>query len=138
MDVLRRLLRQKGYCIRQAINITDIDDKIISRSMALGLSHNPRILTRHHEQGFRNEMQSLDVIPPDHWLRVSDYMPHMISYIKALVERELAYVASDGSVLFDISKYNQLTSASSLMTGYGIFRPPQPCMSVKTSGTYFV
>lgn len=51
-----------------------------------------------YENEFLNDMKQLNVLPPDVLVRVSEYIPEIIEYIKKIVENGYGYVAKDGSV----------------------------------------
>lgn len=84
----------------KVINITDIDDKIVARSAEEGIDASQ--LTRHWERAFQHDMLRLGVRPPAAWLRVSDHMEAICTFIEQLVTTGHAYVADDG-VWFDCS-----------------------------------
>ncbi|VDD92362.1 unnamed protein product [Enterobius vermicularis] len=58
-------------------------------------------LAKKYENEFLNDMKQLNVLPPDVLVRVSEYIPEIIEYIKKIVENGYGYVAKDGSVYFD-------------------------------------
>src|SRR6201993_518248 len=53
VDLLRRFLRQSGYQLKHAMNITDVDDKIIRNAAQQGVS--VQEYTRKYEQAFRED-----------------------------------------------------------------------------------
>jgi cysteinyl-tRNA synthetase len=101
-DVLRRWLTRSGYQVRFIRNVTDIDDKILVRSLASGEPFwqiafvNERQLTR--------DYATLGVLPPTYEPRATGHIPEMHELIKLLIEKGHAYVAEDGSgdVYFDV------------------------------------
>ena len=48
-DLLRRVMRLNGWNVLQVMNLTDVDDKIITRSAAQG-----KTITRSHRAGHRD------------------------------------------------------------------------------------
>src|SRR5438045_5003252 len=53
VDLLRRFLRQSGFKLKHAMNITDVDDKIIRNAAKLGVS--VQEYTRQYEQAFHED-----------------------------------------------------------------------------------
>ncbi len=102
-DTARRYLRAAGYDVTFVQNITDIDDKIIMRAR----ENNEPIaaLTGRQIVALHEDLDALGIEPPDHEPRATQYIVQMIDMIRRLVERDYAYVASDGDVMFAVRKY---------------------------------
>ncbi len=105
-DVLRRWLEiGHGYDVTLIRNVTDIDDKILTRSAESGEAW--------YAVSYRNEMEtadaleSLGVLPPTYEPRATGHVPEMVSLMETLVAREHAYAAPDGSgdVYFDVKSW---------------------------------
>nr|XP_033804954.1 probable cysteine--tRNA ligase, mitochondrial isoform X2 [Geotrypetes seraphini]XP_033804955.1 probable cysteine--tRNA ligase, mitochondrial isoform X2 [Geotrypetes seraphini]XP_033804957.1 probable cysteine--tRNA ligase, mitochondrial isoform X2 [Geotrypetes seraphini]XP_033804958.1 probable cysteine--tRNA ligase, mitochondrial isoform X2 [Geotrypetes seraphini]XP_033804961.1 probable cysteine--tRNA ligase, mitochondrial isoform X2 [Geotrypetes seraphini] len=94
------------------MGITDIDDKIIKRANELNIP--PVSLARIYEQDFKQDMAALKVIPPTIYMRVTENIPRIISFIEQIITNGHAYATSKGNVYFDIpsvgDKYGKLTS----------------------------
>jgi len=102
-DIIRRILSDYfGYDVTLVMNVTDLDDKIIERSGERGVSHAE--LSRHYEMEFHKDMQDLGVLPPTALTRVTEYMDEIVTYIRTIVEKKLAY-ESNGSVYFDVAAF---------------------------------
>jgi hypothetical protein len=82
------------------MNITDIDDKILARSLSEGVP--VRALTLRHERSFARSLADLNVWPPDVVLRVSEHMDAIVSHVERLVESGAAYVLDGEGVYFDV------------------------------------
>jgi cysteinyl-tRNA synthetase len=100
-DILVRLLRHiyGDAHVTFARNITDIDDKILTRAEKEGRSI--KTVSDQFTDIYNIDMASLNVLPPDIEPRATDHLPEMISMMKALIEKGNAYVA-DGHVLFNV------------------------------------
>ncbi len=103
-DVLVRLLRHVYGADRVTYvrNITDVDDKINARAAASGRPI--RDITAETIGWYRDDMDALGAIRPDHEPRATDYIDQMIAMIETLIARRHAYVA-EGHVLFDVRSF---------------------------------
>lgn len=100
-DVLKRMFEYNGYAVDAVMNITDVDDKTIKRSIAEGVSL--ETLTRRYEDIFFTDLASLNIEKFSKTPRATESIPEMISLIEKMLENGTAYTSSDG-VYFDISK----------------------------------
>ncbi len=100
-DTVRRYFESKGYTVKFVSNFTDVDDKIIKKSIEENI---PELeLSKHYIEAFLNDLESLncktDYIKP----KVTEYMNHIIDYISNLIDKGYAYEI-DGDVYFRVSK----------------------------------
>lgn len=104
-DVVRRLLTEYfGYDVEVQMNVTDIDDKIIKKANERNV---PFIhVAMEYEQEFLDDMAALNVRPPDHLTRVTDFVPEIIAYIEKIIGNGYAY-ESQGSVYFDVTAFRE-------------------------------
>ncbi len=102
-DVMNRYLRFSGYDVTYVRNITDVDDKIIKRANENGESCDA--LTARYTSAMHEDFNALGLMPADIEPRVTTHMAEIIELIETLVAKGYAYIASDGDVLFDVSKY---------------------------------
>jgi len=102
-DVINRYLRFSGYDVTYVRNITDVDDKIIKRANENGESCDA--LTARYTQAMHADFNALGLMPADIEPRVTTHMQEIIALIETLVAKGYAYVAKNGDVLFDVSKY---------------------------------
>lgn len=102
-DIIQRILR-KHFRINviTAMNITDIDDKIIARSNAA--NENWKLLAKRYEDEFWIDMKRLGIEMPNVKVRVTDHIPQIIQFTQTLLDKGFAYRHTDGSVYFDVSK----------------------------------
>jgi cysteinyl-tRNA synthetase len=101
-DILRRLLRARGFQVRQVMNITDVDDRTIENAAAAGMSL--RDYTEKYTQAFLEDFRVLNLEPPELLVRATEHIAEMVALIQRLEETAFAY-RSDGSVYFRIQQF---------------------------------
>jgi cysteinyl-tRNA synthetase len=99
-DLLRRALTYLGYRVTQAMNLTDVDDKIIAGAREAGLSLDE--FTAPFIESFFRDLDTLHVERAEHYPRATGHVAEMIALVERLLERGYAYEA-DGSVFFRIA-----------------------------------
>ncbi|KAK4318430.1 hypothetical protein Pmani_010567 [Petrolisthes manimaculis] len=103
-DIIRRIMsRLFDLNVIMIVGITDIDDKIIKRAQELRVS--VQDVSEKYEREFFSDMDRLRVCRPSIAPRVTQHIPHIISFIERILGRSMAYVAQDGSVYFDTEAY---------------------------------
>lgn len=102
-DVINRYLRFCGYDVTYVRNITDVDDKIIKRAAENGESCDA--LTARFTQAMHADFKALGLLPADIEPTVTGHMQEIILMVQQLLDKGYAYIAKDGDVLFDVSKY---------------------------------
>ena len=100
-DVLRRYLTYRGYDVRQVINFTDVDDKIINRANQLGMD--AAELAENYIKEFRAQIEALNILPATVNPRATLEMPQIIQMIEGLIEKGYAYPA-EGDVYFRVTR----------------------------------
>ncbi|MFS7243083.1 cysteine--tRNA ligase [Serratia proteamaculans] len=99
-DVVARYLRYLGYSLNYVRNVTDVDDKIIRRATENGESCDQlttRMLAEMHA-----DFDSLLIERPDIEPRATQHIAEIIEITQRLIDRDHAYVASNGDVMFSI------------------------------------
>ena len=87
-DLLNRVLVQNGYTVKNVINITDIDDKIIDRVNNEDIAFND--LIQKYERIFLEQSDFLSILPSTFNPRASEYVSEMIDFIKSLMDKILS------------------------------------------------
>ncbi|XP_075165802.1 cysteine--tRNA ligase-like protein, mitochondrial [Haematobia irritans] len=104
LDIIQRILKNYfNFNVVTAMNITDIDDKIIRKSQESG--KNWRDISRQYELEFWSDLRKLNVSEPNIKVRVTDHMPKIIAYIEDIIKKKCAYVGKDSSVYFDVRQF---------------------------------
>ncbi|XP_016411184.1 probable cysteine--tRNA ligase, mitochondrial isoform X2 [Sinocyclocheilus rhinocerous] len=120
-DILQRILsRLFEINVIHVMVITDIDDKIIQRSLE---NISPTVLARMHEEEFKRDMQALRVLPPAVYMRVTDNIPQIVAFIERIIGNGHGYVTSQGNVYFDTqsigNRYGKLVNLGGIVGELG-------------------
>ena len=103
-DVLRRWLAHKGYDVRLVRNVTDIDDKILTKAAEAGRPWWEWAAT--HERAFEWAYDQLGCLPPSALPRATGHVTQMIDLIQRLIDRGHAYAAGC-DVYFSVSSLGE-------------------------------
>ena len=117
-DIIFRYLQHIGYNVRYVRNITDVghledtgEDKISKKAKIEQLE--PMEIAQKYTNSFKDVLKKFNVLNPSIEPIASGHITEQISIIEDLLEKNLAYI-SNGSVYFDISKYNEIDSYGKL------------------------
>lgn len=113
-DVLFRYLQHLGYKVRYVRNITDVghlehdadegDDKIEKKARLEQLE--PMEVAQHYTNRYHKAMELLNVLPPSIEPHATGHIIEQEQLTREILDNGYAYV-SNGSVYFDVVKYNQ-------------------------------
>jgi len=103
-DIIARALRARGLKLIYLQNITDIEDKIIARAQKDGVSW--KKVARTFEHAYLADMAKLKISSPDIYARASDHIVEIIAQIKALLNKQYAYITSTG-VYFSVERFKE-------------------------------
>ena len=101
-DVLYRYLKFLGYDVTYCRNVTDVDDKILKKADAEGVT--PDVIADKYYKSFSKSMEDLNVLKPDIEPYATKTIGEMISIIKDLIKNGYAY-ESDGDVYFRVKNF---------------------------------
>ena len=102
-DIFRKFLEKQGYKVTYARNYTDVDDKIIARSKDTGIPAD-----KYAEMMIKkidHVMREFDVDDPTLWLKATENIGNIISFVQALISSGHAYAADNGDVYFDVDTF---------------------------------
>ncbi|MEI8031007.1 MAG: cysteine--tRNA ligase [Comamonadaceae bacterium] len=102
-DVVQRWLKCSAYRVTYVRNITDIDDKIINRAVERGITI--RALTDEMIEVMHSDIGKLGMEPPTLEPRATEYVPQMLTLIRQLEAKGLAYKSGSGDVNFAVRKF---------------------------------
>ena len=102
-DVIARYLRHRGYEVNYIRNITDIDDKIITRANENGEAFNE--LTERFIAEMHKDSELLGIEMPDAEPRATAHIGDIIAMVETLIEKGFAYAADNGDVYYSVRKF---------------------------------
>ena len=102
-DFLKRVLVARGFEVYHVMNITDVDDKTIQKSMTEGKPLSE--ITDYYTDLFKKDLSFLKIIPADVYPEATKHVDAMVQIIEKLIDKKHAYVTKDGSVFFSIKTY---------------------------------
>ena len=112
-DILKRVLTYEGFNVKHIMNLTDIDDKTILNSQKEGKTL--KEFTEFYSEEFFKDEKILNILSPNKFTKATDYVDEMVSIIKKLMEKGLAYKSTDNSIYFDIKKFKNYGKLSRLV-----------------------
>ncbi|RLC58004.1 MAG: cysteine--tRNA ligase [Candidatus Cloacimonadota bacterium] len=99
-DVVKKFFEYIGNEVTLVRNITDIDDKLINRSIEEKI---PVVkIAEKYTKAFFDDCNALEINPADYHPRATEYINDMINLIKELEEKKFAYEVN-GDVYFSVS-----------------------------------
>ncbi|WWO96903.1 MAG: cysteine--tRNA ligase [Candidatus Dasytiphilus stammeri] len=102
-DMIARYLRYRGYKLKYVRNITDIDDKIIHRS--LEKRESIQEFTNRIIREMNQDFHALNILKPDIEPLATHHIKDMITIINDLLNNKSAYIANNGDIVFDVNRY---------------------------------
>ncbi len=102
-DILKRYLTWTGIEVLLVSNITDIDDKIINRALAEGISEEQ--LSQFYAEIHIQQLRDFGIQDPDQRPRATQFVKQMISIIERLMANGSAYEIAGSGIYFDVSKF---------------------------------
>lgn len=111
-DVLVRYLKSRGFRVKRVMNLTDIEDKAISTARKNGKTL--KELTEYFSRIFFEDMETLNLLPADVFPRATEHIPEIIDIIKKMIANGYAYRGKDGSIYYEVSKFNDWGKLSHL------------------------
>ncbi|MFT6261887.1 MAG: cysteinyl-tRNA synthetase [Bermanella sp.] len=102
-DVIVRYLRHLGYDVNYVRNITDIDDKIINRAAENGEEF--QVLVNRMVEAMSEDFTKLNILTPNSEPKATDHIQGILDMVQTLIEKEYAYVGSNGDVYYRVRKF---------------------------------
>ena len=102
-DLLRRWLESSGYEVFQIMNLTDVDDRIISEAGKAGTDIDRFVAP--YITAFNEDREWLRIRAAHAQPRATSFVPAMVRLVEGLLAKGVAYRGEDGSVYFSIERY---------------------------------
>lgn len=102
-DIIRKYLEKRGYNVKYARNYTDVDDKIIAKSIETGIPADKYAADMIKK--IDAEMKRLKVDEPSVWIKATESMDDIIAFIEKLIEKGYAYPTEKGDVYYSVEKF---------------------------------
>lgn len=109
-DLLKRVLLASGYEVILVKNFTDIDDKIINKSLQNNIPIQE--ITQRYIQSYLNDMQALNVLRPDIEPKATESLEAIANFIQILLDKGCAYKTTNGDIYLEVSKDQSYGSIS--------------------------
>ena len=92
-DLLNRAWRNAGHQVVFVENVTDVDDPLLERAAKVNVDWTE--LAERETELFRQDMQALRVLPPDHYVGAVESIPLAVALIERLQEAGSVYRVDD-------------------------------------------
>lgn len=103
-DILRRYLEYKGFHVKYIMNLTDIDDRIIKKSIEEKID--AKHVAEKYTKAFFEDIEKLKVKRANFYPKATEHVHEIMDFIKQLEDRSFAYNV-DGNVFYDVAKFNE-------------------------------
>jgi cysteinyl-tRNA synthetase len=110
-DVIRRYLKFKGYRVTQVMNLTDVDDRIITKAQEQNKTLDD--YTAKYIEAFWEDFDALGCERPEVAPRATRHIEEMANLIDKLEKNDHAY-RTDGSIYFRITSFPQYGKLSKI------------------------
>jgi cysteinyl-tRNA synthetase len=110
-DVIRRYLKFKGYRVTQVMNLTDVDDRIITKAQEQNQTLDD--YTAKYIEAFWEDFDALGCERPEVAPRATRHIEEMADLIDKLERNNHAY-RSDGSIYYRITSFPQYGNLSKI------------------------
>lgn len=113
-DILVRTLIASGYTVERVMNITDVghlvsdadegEDKLEKGARREGKT--AWEVAEYYAEDFVDGMEKLGLLPPEHLVKATDFIPQQLDLVRILKEKGYTYQTTDG-IYFDTAKFSR-------------------------------
>ena len=104
-DTLRRYFEYRGYEVKFVQNFTDIDDKVINKANAEGVTYD--VIADRYIKEYFTDAQGLGIRAASVHPRATETMDAIIEIVQTLIDKGYAYAVDNGDVYFRTKKFDQ-------------------------------
>lgn len=121
-DILKRTLDFLGYDVHWVMNITDVDDKTIAKTISefgseAGVEELEKFTDR-YTNIFLEDLKKINIQQSDiDFVKATNKIADIQEFIERLIEKGIAYKAPDGSTYFSIEKYQAIVGDYGRLVG---------------------
>jgi len=109
-DVITRHIRRNFPKVKYVRNITDIDDKIINRSIEN--QEDIYSLTNRFIDAMHEDERALNILQPDVEPRATDSIGQMLKMIESLLAKGIAYQGENGDIYYSVRDFKNYGNLS--------------------------
>jgi cysteinyl-tRNA synthetase len=102
-DILRRYLEYKGYNVKYIMNLTDIDDRIIKKSVEEKID--AKYVSEKYTKAFFDDIERLKIRRASVYPKATEHVHEIVDFIKQLENNSFAYNV-DGNVFYNVTKFH--------------------------------
>ena len=102
-DTVRRYFEYKGYEVNYVSNFTDVDDKIIKKSVEEGVDS--AVISERYIEECKKDMAAMNVRPATTHPKATQEIGGMQEMISGLIDKGFAYPVEDGTVYYRTRKF---------------------------------
>lgn len=103
-DIIRKYLEYKGFNVKYVMNLTDIDDKIIKKSIEEKIQATD--VAKKYSDAFLEDSKRLNIKPATIYPRATENIDAILGMIKSLIDNDSAYNV-DGNIFYNVSSFKQ-------------------------------
>jgi len=103
-DIIRKYLEYKGYEVNYVMNLTDIDDRIIKKSIEEKIPASE--VAQKYSDAFFEDINRLRIKSANTYPKATENIDEIIAMIKSLVDNGFAYNV-DGNIFYNVSSFNE-------------------------------
>jgi cysteinyl-tRNA synthetase len=101
-DIFRRYLKYRGFDVKFIMNLTDVDDRIIQKSIEDKIPASD--VAKKYSDAFFDDLKKLGVERADEYPKATETIPEMITLIEKLIDNGMAY-SINGDVFYSVKDF---------------------------------
>ncbi|MDO4587094.1 MAG: cysteine--tRNA ligase [Planctomycetia bacterium] len=103
-DTIKRYLTYSGFNVKWVVNITDVDDKLITESNYRGIPMSD--VASEMIDDYKQNLSAMGVDSIDEFPKATEYIGEIIQFTQDLIDKGFAY-ESEGDVYFEVEKFKE-------------------------------
>lgn len=103
-DAFVRYLAHRGERVSYLVNVTDVDDKIITRGR--NEKRSPQEVAKFFTNAYLEDMRRLNINSVEHYAPASKFISAIVKQVEALIAKGHAYTIPNDGIYFDITTFD--------------------------------